>query len=481
MYEEDDQKYVCHHCVGEKYLSNIISDSSTLEVCNYCRKRYSAITIDDLADHVEGAFDRHFFRTSNQPSGLEYSLLSDKESNYDWERHGDPVLEVISDAAQIDESIAQDVLDILEERHSDFDAAASGDETEFDFDSHYEGKGADGSESQMGWSSIEETLKVRSRYFNRTAEEFFDRLFGDLDRLKTPDDTPIVIYAGPDCEIKSFFRARVFHDISDLKRALARPDLELGPPPSKIARAGRMNAQGISVFYGAADPETAITEVRPPVGSRVIVGRFDLIKQVRLIDVQALRTLYVEGSFFDPEYIKQLDLAKFLGSLSTKMTMPVMPNDEPVEYLITQVIADYLSRIPKPGLDGMVFPSVQRKGERANVVLFNHASRVIHWEIQDGTEIDVSTYEMDDDSGDHNIHISVSTPPEKKEAKKPRNTHDYPKFTPSNYWESSLDVPGYTLSLDAKSLQVHHIDSVSFGTTEFYVTFYRGEQGRLPF
>lgn len=481
MDDDDDQKYVCHRCVKEDHLSNLIYSEGIEMTCNYCGELESAIPVEELADHVEGAFDRHFVRTSDQPDGWEYSLLSDKESSYEWERHGEPALWAIAGAAEIEEVVAQDVLDILEERHSDFDMAAMQEETEFDSESHYDSKGPDDFEFQMDWKGIEESLKTRSRYFNRTAEEFFDRLFGKLGSLTTHDGTPVVVYAGPDCETKSYFRARVFHNTADLERALARPDLELGPPPSKVARAGRMNAQGISAFYGAADADTAMAEVRPPVGSRVMVGRFDLMKQVRLVDVQALRTLYVEGSYFDPEYIKQLELAKFLGSLSAKMTMAVMPDDEPTEYLITQMIADYLSRTPLPGLDGMVFPSAQKKGERANVVLFNHASRVAQWEIPDGTEIDASTYEMDEDGGAFRYHVSERVPPSTKEKEKPRNPLNFSDFTPVICDDRPFDTRDKTLLLDRKSLQVHHIDSVNFATTEFEVTRYRSEKGKLPF
>jgi RES domain len=48
-----------------------------------------------------------------------------------------------------------------------------------------------------------------------------------------------------------------------------------------------MNAQGIAVFYGATDPLVALADVRPPVGSTVAVGRFELIRPVRLLDVEA--------------------------------------------------------------------------------------------------------------------------------------------------------------------------------------------------
>ena len=46
---------------------------------------------------------------------------------------------------------------------------------------------------------------------------------------------------------------------------------------------GRMNAAGISVFYGATDDETAIAGVRPPVGSWVATATFEVIRPLRLL------------------------------------------------------------------------------------------------------------------------------------------------------------------------------------------------------
>ena len=53
------------------------------------------------------------------------------------------------------------------------------------------------------------------------------------------------------------------------------------------AAAGRMNARGISVFYGANDPLVALSEVRPPVGARVAIARFEIIRPIKLLDLTA--------------------------------------------------------------------------------------------------------------------------------------------------------------------------------------------------
>ena len=57
-----------------------------------------------------------------------------------------------------------------------------------------------------------------------------------------------------------------------------------------------MKAHGISVFHGASAPDVARDELREPVGSRVMTERFEFIRVVRLLDVEALRSVYtVQG------------------------------------------------------------------------------------------------------------------------------------------------------------------------------------------
>jgi hypothetical protein len=80
-----------------------------------------------------------------------------------------------------------------------------------------------------------------------------------------------------------------------------------------------MNARGISVFYGAVSAEVALAEVRPVVGSRVVTTRFLLSRPIRLLDLEALQSVTVAGSVFDPTYIEQLEKAHFLGNRSRRI------------------------------------------------------------------------------------------------------------------------------------------------------------------
>ncbi len=57
-----------------------------------------------------------------------------------------------------------------------------------------------------------------------------------------------------------------------------------------------MNAQGISVFYGATCPDIVLAEVRPPVGSFVDFTCFKIIRPLRFLDLTAFGDVHQFGS-----------------------------------------------------------------------------------------------------------------------------------------------------------------------------------------
>ncbi len=65
-----------------------------------------------------------------------------------------------------------------------------------------------------------------------------------------------------------------------------------------------------------------------------------------------------------------------------------MPDDQDLEYLATQAIADFLSTEYNPSLDGILFPSVQTGEGNDNVVLFHKSSRVEPLELAEGSQLE---------------------------------------------------------------------------------------------
>jgi hypothetical protein len=237
-----------------------------------------------------------------------------------------------------------------------------------------------------------------------------------------------------------------------------------------------MNARGVSVFYGATHEHIALCEIRPPVGSRVAVGRFEIVRRLRLLDVEALRSVFVKGSIFDPAYARQLERAKFLRTLSQRISMPVLPNDEAFEYLVTQAMADYLSDRHDLNLDGLIYRSAQTKAEGSNVVLFNKAARTETLRFPDGTKISASLYDYEEDRRSPDYWVWENSPAPGDAGGK--HIDDLTSVVPfhAGTQDSNGDMRSISLRLDLDSLKVHHVEAVTFDTEPFSVKRHRTDK-----
>jgi hypothetical protein len=474
--DRDDQKHICFECAHETYLAQMIEKVGKSEECSYCGQTQACIPIEELADCVETAFHDHYVRTSDQPHSWQQSLLSDRESDYDWERDGQPVLDAIEEAAAIPHEAAEDVLKILDDRHGDFDSAAMGEETEFSYDSYYEEKSASAHGWNEEWRCFEQSLRTEARFFSRSASELLARVFGNIDVLKTKPRHPLVVDAGPNRRLNHLYRARVFQSDEKLEVALCRPDLHLGSPPARLASAGRMNARGISVFYGATNSSVALAEVRPPVGSKIVVAKFGIERPLRLLDLTALNGVRDGGSIFDPSLKGRLERVAFLQSLGRRMTRPVMPDDEAFDYLATQAITDFLATENEPTLDGIIFDSAQSKDGR-NVVLFHKAARVEEIALPKGTEIKANTGYGTEDGWEIDYGVRESVP-KSVEPEPPSEKDDLISFVPhfSPSYSPDEDQRLAALRVDPTTLEVHHVGWVKVNSTRFAVSRHRSEQ-----
>ncbi len=485
--DEIKAKRLCFLCTTEEYLRNEIRAQGKRAKCDYCGKMRKCYTLGEFADRIEQAFAEHYERTSDQPDSYESMMLSDRESNYVWYREGEPTAVAIMTAAEIPEASADDLQVILDDRHSDFDSAAMGEETEFAEDAYYEGKGIDHSVWESEWRRFEESLRTEARFFNQSAVTHLESLFEGADGLATRDSKSVIVEAGPGTEWMTLFRARVFQSDGELETALAHPDRFLGSPPPQIATAGRMNARGISVFYGADSQAAALAEVRPPVGSQVAIARFDIIRTLRLLDLTAFDRLVTRGSIFDPKYIRSLERAGFLRTLGQRLSRPVMPNDEAFEYLATQAVADFLATYQKLSLDGLIFPAVQAAGGARNLVLFHKAARVKLRDVPAGTKIEVRLASQDDDGWHRDYSVIEETPPPVKGApavdSAKSSVPDFAELLRSPVpfrgpmWDDWLKE---TLAIIDAEIEIHVVEAVKFKTEKYHVRRHRWEKMENP-
>lgn len=478
-------KKICNACVGEPYLSAEIRETGSRSVCSFCGHRRRTIRLDILAARIDSAFERHYVLTSDQPDALQYMMLSDRESDYDWDRDGEPVVQAIANAADIPEEAAEDIQALLDDEYGSRYADEVGEETPYSGNTYYEERAATDERWQEEWREFERSLKTEARFFNETGKSHLDSLFRGVEGLRTMSGRPVLVQAGPGTAFTGFFRARAFQSESNLLAAMCRPDTDMGPPPAAVADAGRMNARGVSVLYAATEPSAAIAEVRPPVGSRVGVVRFDIIRPLTLVDLTAMADIAEGGSIFDTGLADRLEKAAFLRTLTAKIARPVMPDDQASDYLPTQAIADYLATRASPTIDGILFPSVQVAGNVLNVVLFHKSSRVELLPLPEDSKLEATTGHNYSEEWETEYTVTETVPTPEPIAEEPvRSDTGWPFFPGAAAWEApDPDPREAALRVDPASMVVHEIRMVEFSTREHRVTRHRHERagrGDLP-
>ncbi|GGK49374.1 RES family NAD+ phosphorylase [Aliivibrio fischeri] len=456
-----EDNLVCTVCIGEEFLSQQIN-SLNVQTCDYCNESFPCTRIRDISSQVENVLIKHFKRTPNSPESWQEAALRDKEIDYEWYRDGDPLLDVICEILQVNQQIAEDVLELLPEKstYDDFDECAH------DESAHYIDSRNVDPEWEAMWRNLETSIKSEARFFNQTATQVLDEVFNNVGDLKTHVGSPAIVAAGPKTTIEYLYRARVHRDDFSLQKTLSSPDTELAPPPSYLASAGRMNPRGISCFYGAIEQSTAISEVRPFVGSYVVVGKFEIIRPLKLIDISALRDIRANGSLFDSDYYRAEQQAIFLETLSNQISRPVQPHEAELEYLTTQLVAEYLG----VKWDGIIFSSSQTATPSKNIVLFQQASKVAIIDKEPYSDVKVKLFEIDEDSRYFSPTVTrmvfeSTSPSIKTEGNKPPE-HQI------NIDESSSNERVDTLKIDGKKITVEVIKGVNYTSESHEVIDY---------
>lgn len=372
--------YVCLHCIQDLYLRQSLKTIN--EPCEYCESLGPSAEVSDVAAACDGVLDIHFECTNfdrsvwlyeRAPTGLN---LRDTLASF---RFAPP-------------SIADDLLDLvaenMEEQWFDRDSGEAkysrdGDDSE----PHFRLRSDMGGALSRIWKQMHDSLQHEARYLNPEASQVLHKVLGEIHSNRTAEGQPVVVDAGPGTFLQRLYRARTFQSESALAEALGHPANLLGTPAPLFAAAGRMNARGQPAFYGATNADVAVAEVRPPVGAWVATAAFDLVRPLKLLDLRSLGRITVDHShsLFDPAAREFAQRRDFLRQLAEQLTQPVLPDQQERDYLVTQVMADYLATHEKGPIDGVIYPSVQKPGgleshgdgvDAFNVALFPRASRV---------------------------------------------------------------------------------------------------------
>jgi hypothetical protein len=233
--------YVCPECFGDESLKRRIRDISSGESSERCDVHGSGpgVPVEKVAKIVDEVFRQNF---ANDADGDDLQTCL-----YELTGGQDDATEALARQLIADEiCLPQD-----------------GDEPFYGEDMEY--KRGDFMDAFRGWlwSRFRESIIHDQRFFNQRAKDTLKEIFDGVHRQQDQQGQGAVYLIDPGSEKATFYRARIFerHALPDkIAKDITR---NLGPPPERLRRAGRLNPAGILTFYGAFDLDTCISELRP--------------------------------------------------------------------------------------------------------------------------------------------------------------------------------------------------------------------------
>ncbi len=199
---------------------------------------------------------------------------------------------------------------------------------------------------------------------NRNPDEEHTRV---LEMLADKDTNPERIFP-PGTEL---YRCRLVHRGDKVGKEAAKGFFGFDASGSFIAPWDktsdmRANYKYIPYLYCANHPYLAVVEVRPRLGAKVSVATIVVEQELKLLDF----TMVGKSRKAMSETKKNL-----FAALSEMYSTPVTEDDDTLEYIPTQYIAEYAK---KRGYDGIIFKSSltpewnETEADRYNVVIFSY-------------------------------------------------------------------------------------------------------------
>ncbi|MBB5734406.1 hypothetical protein FHT09_000105 [Xanthomonas arboricola] len=356
---------ICKNCIVDDCLKAEIDARAELVICTECSRARKGISIEVLGRRLETVLRKYYV---SGEAYKHYDGVDDDRGT--WQQHGELLSDIIQDA--LGEFYGCHSLIVQAVMGAEDCDPASGDYGFWSEDSHYQFKFVQYEPTWFpGWHETKAELKHGRRFFSPAAMSMFDALFHGIDNITAA-------IKGKQRKVcyslsvgKYLFRARVVDSLSAQAEVIAAPEHQVGPPPSEIARSGRMNAEGVSVLYASTEASTCVAEMRPAIGSTLAVVELQTTRRLRVLDLRRLEMAWHEPSMFDPNYSdKRIRLAA-LRQLHELVSQPILPGKE-ADYIVTQTMAEYLAHVFHRPFDGIVFRSAQDV-LGTNLVLFSRS------------------------------------------------------------------------------------------------------------
>jgi len=348
--------FVCENCVEDKALAKLVQQNLLSKKCDYCEEESE----ENIAAPFNIIMERIYASISTKYADAQDIDLPWVDGG--WILDETDTYEVVGDFDPgWGGKFLDDIINSLDPwtywvRHS------NGDWTELN----------PSRALSYGWSNFKRQVLTKTRYL------FLSEPDDEINSMR-PDHIPISYMLDALGSIFNnlnlittervnglFYRVRVAND-DDVFDSFDH----IGVPPEGIATAGRMNPAGISYFYIAKDPQTAVNEVVYK-QRNYFIGTFKNKKELKLINFVNLPKF---PSLFEPSKYEKRHSIKFLYMLRDDLTKPIEKDGrEHIDYIPTQIVSEYFRyrflTIDGLNVDGFMYPSTKNKGG-VNIAIFD--------------------------------------------------------------------------------------------------------------
>lgn len=335
--------------------------------------RRKGLPIDAIAAIVDEVFRANF-----DYGGIDYF-----DDPHDPGAHGPQRGDFLSDAVyDLTKTVDDTVLNSLVEQmiEDDFYLPQNGEEPFYVDDVKYERADAGEGGHGRAWHSFCHTITHEQRFLNPKAADLLADIFKYI-HLQRDVSRRCPIYRIDPKDGLRLHRARI---VTDAIRTEIQDDPAryLGPPPRRLGKPNRMNPSGISALYASFDVATCISELRPLVGAEIVSAEFELVRDIVVLDTTRFAAPVKELNLFAKDHIRRISQWRFMQRFMSEIAKPISPDDEHLDYVPTQFVAEYLNKLhqvrigkDRQHIDAIIYQSAQRP-EGKNIVLLGDAAHV---------------------------------------------------------------------------------------------------------
>ncbi len=165
----------------------------------------------------------------------------------------------------------------------------------------------------------------------------------------------------------------VIYEEHDDRLEILAHNVDRMKPQRDRAREGRTNPVGIPVLYLATSVQTAISEIRPWIGSEVSVAQFGISRDLKAIDLsighgESMLDLMTRAELFGDEVSNAEKKEKAVwNQVDNAFSRPISVSDDTADYVPTQILAELFYA---NGYEALIYRSQFGK-EGFNIALFD--------------------------------------------------------------------------------------------------------------